>query len=53
MAEGKQYVDSLINDLHSQTLSTVVDVLLSSNSNLTAEQKARLSEGQKNTQYDN
>ena len=51
MAEGKQFVDSLVNDLHSQTLSTVVDVLLSSDSNLTTEQKARLSEGQKNTQY--
>ena len=51
--EGKSWVDSKINDLQSQTLATLVDVFQSNPTklNLTAEQKARLTEGQKNVKF--
>ena len=47
--EGKAYVDALVNDLHSQTLSTIVDILQSNPDHfrLTSDQKKLLSTGSK------
>ena len=50
--EGKAYVDSLVSDLQSQTLATVVEILQEQNNlNLTSDQKKNLNEGQKHVQF--
>ena len=48
--EATNYVNSVVSDLHSQTLASVVDILLK-NPNLTSDQKSRLETGSLNVSY--